>query len=749
LGFGILIAILAIASLIVYWQIHRVESNVTRVVEVQEPLEQTVLKMRVVAGETVQATLDYVRDRDADYIAKADDSEAEFQGLVVQFNDLAQTDEAKQLGQEAGRLYQELTGLGGEAMTLAGNQYADLRQFREDIKRIGVLIDERLQMTIDGSTPAGITKLETVLLMEEEIGRVSLGVEGYVVERDSALPQEIVDAQAAFERLEERYREAGVTPYEESWLDQISGDFNSILTDANQIIIVTDTLHETLGQFEQGFGNLSTYLDDEVQPFIHSGTIEASQRASGSTSTADKWLLALGVVGLLVGIAFAWAMSRRVSKPVAGLIEGAEMVRKGNLEHRFDIEPKDELGQLGFALNRMLDHIGRSREALGESEETAWALLDSTADSVMLIDLRGIILASNEVAAERFGKSLEQMIDVCLYDLLPPDIASTRKAQIEEIIRSRKPIHFEDEREGMVLDSRLYPVFSSKGNINRIAVFSHDITVRKWVEEVTEHLGRRNELILEAAGEGIYGLDTEGKTTFVNPAAARMLGYKPEDLIGQRHHELVHHSRPDGKSYPHGQCPIYAAFNDGAVHSAVDDEVFWRRDGTSFPVEYTSTPMVENGEIVGAVVTFRDITDRKRLEDALRRSEQKYRSIFENAASLVISVDKGGVIIDCNSRIGQVLGYTSDEVFGQNLMTLIHPDYRATAQESLDRVLIKGFEYDNHYGMLRKDGTLIDVNMNAAAVRDANGEYVRTICMIDTITGQFQAGEVPAKDSSG
>ena len=92
-----------------------------------------------------------------------------------------------------------------------------------------------------------------------------------------------------------------------------------------------------------------------------------------------------------------------------------------------------------------------------------------------------------------------------------------------------------------------------------------------------------------------------------------MLDYEPEELIGQLHHELVHHSRPDGKPYPNQECPVYAAFKDGAVHTNVDDEVFWRKDGTSFPVEYTSTPIIEDGKILGAVVTFQDITDRSRM----------------------------------------------------------------------------------------------------------------------------------------
>jgi PAS domain S-box-containing protein len=284
----------------------------------------------------------------------------------------------------------------------------------------------------------------------------------------------------------------------------------------------------------------------------------------------------------------------------------------------------------------------------------------------------------------------------------------------------------------MILDHRIYPVHGARGEVVRIAIFGRDITTHKWVEEVTEQLGRRNELILDSAGEGIYGLDTDGKTTFVNPAAARMLGYKPEDLIGQLHHELVHHSKPDGRAYPQSQCPIYKACKDGTVHTSVSDEVFWRRDGTSFSVEYSSTPIIDKGNIAGAVVTFRDITERKRMETILRRSEEMYRSVFESAANLIISVDRDGTILDCNNRSQEILGYSPKEITGKNLLDLIHTDDREKAHVSLEEVLSKGFDYHKRYRMVGKDSQLIDVQMNAASAKDANGKYVRTICMIDT-----------------
>lgn len=136
------------------------------------------------------------------------------------------------------------------------------------------------------------------------------------------------------------------------------------------------------------------------------------------------------------------------------------------------------------------------------------------------------------------------------------------------------------------------------------------------VERVFQDIERENQLILRAAGEGIYGVNAEGKTTFVNPAAERMLGWAADELVGKEIHPIVHHSHHDGSHYPDHDCPIYAAFRDGAVHN-VDNEVFWRKDGSPVWVEYTSTPIRDRSMVVGAVIVFRDVSQRREADEKL------------------------------------------------------------------------------------------------------------------------------------
>lgn len=148
------------------------------------------------------------------------------------------------------------------------------------------------------------------------------------------------------------------------------------------------------------------------------------------------------------------------------------------------------------------------------------------------------------------------------------------------------------------------------------------------MDRIFRGIERENRLILRAAGEGIYGVDAQGITIFVNPAAERMLGWKSDELVGREMHAAVHHAHPDGSRYDHHECPIYAAFRDGAVHR-IDDEVFWRKDGTPFFVEYTSTPICDGGRLLGAVVVFRDVSQRRESEECLRNALAEVETLRE------------------------------------------------------------------------------------------------------------------------
>jgi two-component system sensor histidine kinase/response regulator len=132
----------------------------------------------------------------------------------------------------------------------------------------------------------------------------------------------------------------------------------------------------------------------------------------------------------------------------------------------------------------------------------------------------------------------------------------------------------------------------------------------------------RSRLLLDSVGEGIFGVDTEGSVTFLNPSGEKLLGWSADELIGRPVHAVIHHTRADGSEYPVEDCPMHHSFSEGSTHH-VDDEVLWRKDGSSFEVEYSSVPIRKDEQIVGAVVTFRDISDLKRLAEDLRAAKEQ------------------------------------------------------------------------------------------------------------------------------
>jgi PAS domain S-box-containing protein len=183
----------------------------------------------------------------------------------------------------------------------------------------------------------------------------------------------------------------------------------------------------------------------------------------------------------------------------------------------------------------------------------------------------------------------------------------------------------------------------------------------------------RSSLILDSAGEGIFGVDLNGRVAFINPAANRMLGYAPDELIGKAVHEKIHHSYADGTVYPKQECPMYLTHVDGTDHH-VSDEVLWRKDGTSFPVEYTSMPIKKDGRVVGAVVTFMDIATRKKMEDALLAERERLQKILDTSP-VGVGISTEGVIRFANPRFAELFYRKKGEAVQQAYVNIEDRDF--------------------------------------------------------------------------
>jgi diguanylate cyclase (GGDEF)-like protein/PAS domain S-box-containing protein len=251
----------------------------------------------------------------------------------------------------------------------------------------------------------------------------------------------------------------------------------------------------------------------------------------------------------------------------------------------------------------------------------------------------------------------------------------------------------------------------------------------------------RFRLLLDSSPEAIFGVDTNGICTFVNKACLKMLGYEQDEMLGNGVHALIHHTHPDGRPYPKEHCHVRRSTLEGKP-THVDSEVHWRKDGTSFPVEYWSHPIYRNGELVGAVVNFIDISERKRAEEALRESEARYRAMAEQSADWVWAVNIDGMTTYTNQRGAEFLGYAADEVSFIDPAIHVHPEDLPLYYETFRRAIAAGTGWQNV--VLRwkhKNGSYRTLESNASPLLDEKGELTGFQGVDRDITERKQAEE--------
>ncbi len=257
------------------------------------------------------------------------------------------------------------------------------------------------------------------------------------------------------------------------------------------------------------------------------------------------------------------------------------------------------------------------------------------------------------------------------------------------------------------------------------ARLERELAERRLAEETMTRLRHELEMILESAGEGICTMDLNENHVMVNPSAARMLGYDAEEMTGKASHALWHYAKADGSPYPGEECPIRATTRDGVVRRS-EGEVFWRKDGTSFAVEYVCTPIRNNGIITGTVVVFRDITERRRAEAERRRLSEA----VDQSLEAVVLTDVGQGIVYVNPAFTRLFGYSTPELAGQAIELLsAESGYGLTPGQAMKVVLAQG-AYSGETHCRARDGKSIPVLLNVAPVRDernATSGYVVTM----------------------
>lgn len=366
------------------------------------------------------------------------------------------------------------------------------------------------------------------------------------------------------------------------------------------------------------------------------------------------------------GYASSLALPLRIDGAVVGVLNICAVEPDAFDDHVVELlsESVDDLA-FGIATQRAAVEHQRTRAALQTAEDRFRAAADASLDALYILKSvrgeRGEIvdfefIDLNARAEQMLGIPRGQVVGQKLCELLPINRSRGFFDKYVGVATTGTPLE-----EEVRLDTPATGAQWLRQQVVRVgdgvAISSRDVTAWKQVHAAIRRLEVQNTQILNAAGEGLFGVDTQGRVTFINPAGAALLQTTAEALCGKDMHARHHHSRSDGTPYPDHECPVYAAFRDGVVHRG-SDEVFWRKDGTSFPVEYISTPISgEDGKPVGAVVSFSDITGRKANEKALTRASRALRTLSAGNEALVRATDEPALLSQVCRVIVEKGGY--------------------------------------------------------------------------------------------
>lgn len=298
------------------------------------------------------------------------------------------------------------------------------------------------------------------------------------------------------------------------------------------------------------------------------------------------------------------------------------------------------------------------------TEALRWrSVFENSAIGVAVADLDGRVLATNPTYQKMLGYTESEFLALSFLDITHEDHREANWALVRELLEGKRD-QFQIEKQYRRKDGSLVWVRNNVSLVREpentprfMLALSEDITERKQAEEALQKSEERARMILDSAAEGIFGCDAHGTCLFCNTAAAQILGYDaPDELLGQNMHTLEHHTRKDGTPFPIDDCPIYKGFLENrGVH--IDDDIFWRKDGSSFSVEYWSHPLLQEGKTVGAVVTFLDVTERKNAEEALRTSEQRTHTLLEINNAIITNLTPDALFSSAYEAIRRVVPF--------------------------------------------------------------------------------------------
>jgi PAS domain S-box-containing protein len=373
---------------------------------------------------------------------------------------------------------------------------------------------------------------------------------------------------------------------------------------------------------------------------------------------------------------------------------------------------------------QLINELEESRKR----EEIRSAVFNATPDLIALIDKQWTIIDINESMAIRFGKHRKELIGSNGWNLIPKELAESRNKYFKEVFRTGKPCHFEDEREGIYFENTAYPISQEKGEVKRIAIHAVDITERKTAE-------KKYRTILKTALDGFAIIDSNANLLEVNDSYCQMSGYSREELLKMSVSEIdiLHSSEVVAER-------INTMITQGPDYFETKHR---RKDGRIIDVEVSSNYLdIDQGQFF---IFLRDITERKKAEEALIANEERFRLIADNATDLISRIRLTPTISTdyVSPSCLRITGYKQEEFYNNpNLgLEMIHPedkDYfekHITSDNGKDQKPIT-------IRLVRKNGQVIWIEQTHAAILNSHGEPITMHLIARDITERKQAEEL-------
>ena len=384
---------------------------------------------------------------------------------------------------------------------------------------------------------------------------------------------------------------------------------------------------------------------------------------------------------------------------------------------------------------------------LAESEREYRSVLESMGDVFYRSDRGGRLLMASPSFASVLGyDSVDEAIGMDLAQEFY-ERPSQWADLLETLERDGSVTDFEvtvRRRNGSIVEGAVTGNFyrDASGEVQGVEGVMRDVTARKRAEQAMAAAEERSRNLLESVGEGILGVDTQGLIMFTNPAAEEMLGWTAAELQGTRMHDAVHYAREDGSAYPLEQCPQYHAYADG-LQGRVDGEVLWRKDGTCFPVEYIARPLHHEGVVTGAIVSFRDISERRVAEAALRESRDRLDFVLRAAEVGVWEWQIAPDLITWDDTVGALYGLPRDRHDGPWSVfdAHIHPEDLAAVDGAAAQAVAADAPYEVEFRVLRPDGAVAYLAERGRVRRDADGDPVALSGVTWDVTDRRKAEE--------